>query len=180
MNVMRYQAGLMFGELVETGLGPISFMATPLGVQRIAFAPLSALRGLLTNQDAMPSWEAFDIVKRTVLELNEYFEGERKAFTFAIDWCNLTDFQRRVLQKTSAIPYGKVLTYGAIAQQLDQPQAACAVGRALAANPLPVVVPCHRVIGSDHNLHGYLGGLERKTFLLRLEGHRIKNHRVSI
>ncbi len=105
-------------------------------------------------------------------QLEAYLSGERRAFTLPIDWRGMSDFQRRALQATVEIPYGETRAYGEIAAQLGNPRAARAVGRAEATNPIPLVIPCHRVIGADGGLHGYGGaqGLETKAWLLRLEG----------
>lgn len=101
-----------------------------------------------------------------------YLNGQRRTFDLPIDWQKLGDFQRRALQATLTIPYGETRTYGEIAAHLGNPRAARAVGRAEATNPLPLVVPCHRVVGADGKLHGYGGGdgIPTKTFLLQLEG----------
>lgn len=105
-------------------------------------------------------------------EISEYLEGERQAFDMPIDWSVMTPFQQQALRATFAIPYGQVSTYGDLARQLGKPRAARAVGRAQATNPMPLVIPCHRVIGADGGLHGYGAGdgLETKAWLLRLEG----------
>lgn len=107
-------------------------------------------------------------------QIGEYLHGERRAFDLPIDWSRMTSFQRQVLQLTCAIPYGQVTTYGELAGRLGRPGAARAVGRAQATNPMPLVIPCHRVLGSDGGLHGYGGGdgLETKRWLLELEGRR--------
>jgi methylated-DNA-[protein]-cysteine S-methyltransferase len=104
-------------------------------------------------------------------QLSEYLEGKRQSFDFPIDWDVLKPFQRQVLQATYAIPYGVTATYGEIAARLGKPRAARAVGRAEATNPMPLVIPCHRVLGSDGKLHGYgaAGGLATKAWLLRME-----------
>jgi len=154
----------MFGELAQTPLGPISFMAGTDGIRRVVFAPLTKLKEILPCQDYQTSWDVFHTTKRIILELNDYLEGRREAFTVKMDLQDINDFQQRVLQATCRIPFGSVLTYGDIARQMGQPGAARAVGRALGANPLPIIIPCHRVIGLDHSLHGYLGGLDRKFF----------------
>jgi O-6-methylguanine DNA methyltransferase len=104
-------------------------------------------------------------------QITEYLEGNRVSFDMPIDWSVLTPFQSQILQATFDIPYGEVRTYGELAQGLGKPGAARAVGRAEATNPMPLVIPCHRVIGADGKLHGYGtgNGLETKTWLLRLE-----------
>ena len=111
-------------------------------------------------------------VERVVIQLKEYLEGKRHLFTIVIDWMVLRPFQRAVLQATYQIPYGETRTYKEISVQIHRHHAARAVGRAEATNPMPLVIPCHRVIGSDGKLHGYgLGeGLKTKEWLLKLEG----------
>jgi methylated-DNA-[protein]-cysteine S-methyltransferase len=108
---------------------------------------------------------------QAVREIGEYLAGVRTAFDFPVDWSVLTPFQEQALRATFAIPYGQVRTYGEIAGQIGKPRAARAVGRAEATNPMPLVIPCHRVIGSDGLLHGYGAGqgLSTKAWLLHLE-----------
>jgi methylated-DNA-[protein]-cysteine S-methyltransferase len=103
-------------------------------------------------------------------QLREYLDSKRKRFTIAIDWSMMRSFQREALLATFAIPYGQTSTYGEIAMQIGRPSSARAVGRAEATNPMPLVIPCHRVLGSDGKLRGYGGGLDVKKWLLRLEG----------
>jgi methylated-DNA-[protein]-cysteine S-methyltransferase len=111
-------------------------------------------------------------------ELNEFFFGIRKTFSVMIDWKGIEGFQHQVLAQTSSIPFGEVSTYGEIAKQLGKPGAARAVGQALHNNPMPIIIPCHRVLGANGELRGYAGGLEAKTFLLNLEGHKIIDGRL--
>ena len=110
-------------------------------------------------------------VRQAVEQLREYAAGKRRAFSLPIDWSVLNDFQHRALKITAAIPYGETRTYKEIAVELGNPRAARAVGRAEATNPMPIVLPCHRVVGSDGKLHGYGGGegLPTKEWLLKLE-----------
>ncbi len=112
--------------------------------------------------------------------LVDYFKGQNRAVDFPIDWVQFTPFQRCTLEEVYAIPYGEVATYKAIAIRICKPSAIRAVAHANATNPLPIVIPCHRVIGSDRLLHGYSGpgGLEFKAFLLRLEGLSLDRQRV--
>ncbi len=109
------------------------------------------------------------LLSRAHDQLTEYFAGERRRFELPLRPRG-TDFQRRVWEVLATVPWGTTTTYGALAARLGLPPgAARAVGAANGANPLPVVLPCHRVIGSDGTLTGYAGGLERKALLLRLE-----------
>jgi len=110
-------------------------------------------------------------VQDAIRQVTEYISGQRKAFDLAIDWSVLNDFQQKALELTFAIPYGETRTYQGIAAALGNPRAARAVGRAEATNPMPIVIPCHRVVGADGKLHGYGGGdgLPTKAWLLNLE-----------
>jgi methylated-DNA-[protein]-cysteine S-methyltransferase len=113
-------------------------------------------------------------VKFALKQLLEYLAGRRTTFDLPIDFSIMTDFQRKVLQAALKIPRGQVLTYGEVARKIGRPKSARAVGQALGHNPMPIVIPCHRVLGSDGSLHGYSGGggLKTKAWLLRLEGVR--------
>jgi len=102
-------------------------------------------------------------------QLTEYFTGTRRRFDVEVD-LHGTDFQRRVWEEVRLIPYGHTVTYGEIARRLGDPGTVRAVGRATGANPAPIVIPCHRVVGSDGSLVGYGGGVNIKAALLRLEG----------
>ena len=104
-------------------------------------------------------------------QLREYAAGKRREFSMPIDWSVLNEFQQRALKITFDIPYGQTRTYKEIAMEIGNPRAARAVGRAEATNPMPIVLPCHRVIGSDGKLHGYGGGdgLLTKEWLLKME-----------
>lgn len=103
-------------------------------------------------------------------QLDEYFEGQRR--TFHLPLCpEGTDFQKKVWQVLCRIPYGQLISYRELAARVGSPRAFQAVGQANGHNPLPILIPCHRVIAADGTLGGYSGGLERKRFLLHLEGH---------
>jgi methylated-DNA-[protein]-cysteine S-methyltransferase len=103
-------------------------------------------------------------------ELDEYFAGRRREFDVDLDWSLIGPFGRRVLRVTSEIPYGGVLSYAEVAAEAGSPRGSRAAGNALGSNPMPIVIPCHRVLRSGGHLGGYGGGLERKRWLLDLEG----------
>lgn len=105
-------------------------------------------------------------------QLDEYFHKQRHDFDLPLDWSVMTPFQQTALRAVCAIPYGKTLTYADVAAQIGRPNAVRAMGRANAMNPMPILIPCHRVLGSDGKLHGYggPGGIDTKAWLLRLEG----------
>lgn len=104
-----------------------------------------------------------------VAQLREYFAGSRRDFDLALE-LHGTDFQRAVWEELCRIPYGATISYGELARRIGKPSAIRAVGAANGANPIPVIVPCHRVIGSNGTLTGYGGGLHRKERLLEIEG----------
>ena len=103
-------------------------------------------------------------------ELEEYFRARRHVFELGIDRRLMSDFAWEVLRATSGVGFGELATYGQIAERIHRPKASRAVGRALGSNPIPIVIPCHRVVGAGGSLTGYAGGLPRKQALQRLEG----------
>ena len=109
-----------------------------------------------------------DIIRETGKQLDEYFDGKRTVFDIPLLFVG-TDFQKKVWYKLLEIPYGTTLSYGELATRLDMPKAVRAVANANGANAISILVPCHRVIGSDHSLTGYGGGLDAKKTLLTLE-----------
>lgn len=122
-----------------------------------------------SDQAKAPEWEAADApFRQALLQLEEYFKGRRRSFDLPLAPQG-TSFQRKVLEALQAIPYGETRSYKDIAAAIGQPKAVRAVGAANAKNPIPIVIPCHRVIGSDGSLTGFGGGLEVKRTLLSLE-----------
>jgi methylated-DNA-[protein]-cysteine S-methyltransferase len=158
-------------DLVDTPIGTLLVAATERGLCRIAYDAepereldlLSRAFGLRVLRSPVP----IDPARR---QLDEYFEGKRQRFDLAVDLALQADFNRRVLRELARVPYGEVVTYGELAARAARPRAARAVGTVMNRNPLPIVLPCHRVIGSNGKLVGYGGGLHRKEALLRLEG----------
>ncbi|NLN71083.1 MAG: methylated-DNA--[protein]-cysteine S-methyltransferase [Chloroflexi bacterium] len=169
---------LTFAQIVQSPIGPLSFAAGDHGLRWVAFTELQDLKTIVNQTDDAPSLSGWQTLGTLLDEINAYLSGLRREFTIDIDWDGITGFQKQVLHITHGIPYGQVLTYGAIAKQLGKPGAARAVGTALARNPMPIVIPCHRVIGSDSGLHGFGGGLPVKEFLLTLEGHTIVKQKL--
>lgn len=171
--------GKTFGELTDTLIGPISFIASDDGLERVAYTSLRTLKDATGMYDVKPSMPGLETVGTLLGELNAYLHGLRKVFSVEINWAMIVGFQRLVLKATTEIPYGSLLTYAELAVHLGKKDAARAVGMALSKNPMPLVIPCHRVIGSDGQIRGYSGGIERKITLLGLEGHRVdENNRI--
>ena len=160
--------------LVESPVGRLVVARTAHGLVRIAYEdfrggldPVLESLAARVSPRILEAPARLDDVRR---ELDEYFEGRRREFDLPIDWTLYTDFGRRVLQATARIPFGRTATYGEVAAQAGNPRASRAAGRALGANAIPIVVPCHRVVGTSGRLVGYTGGMHRKEALLRLEG----------
>jgi methylated-DNA-[protein]-cysteine S-methyltransferase len=157
---------------VESPIGELLVAVTPRGLARVAFAEedrdgvlAGIARGI--SPRILESPAATEDVRR---QLDEFFAARRTGFELRVDRRLIHGIARDVLRATSRIPYGTVATYGAVATQIGRPSAARAVGRALGSNPIPVVIPCHRVVGAGGALTGYAGGLDRKVALLELEG----------
>ena len=113
--------------------------------------------------------ESPQLFKDLIERLNAYFSGKKTSFPDKLDLSSATDFQKKVWQITRSIPYGKTRSYKWVAETLGKPKATRAVGQALAKNPLPIIIPCHRVVASGSKLSGYSGGIELKRYLLELE-----------
>ncbi|MGH2662197.1 MAG: methylated-DNA--[protein]-cysteine S-methyltransferase [Actinomycetota bacterium] len=156
---------------VDSPLGPILAAVTPRGLVRVSYQDeVHVLEELseAVSPRVLASPRGTEQVRR---ELEEYFAGRRHRFEVAIDWTLTSEgFFRRVLRATARVPYGSVTAYRDVAARAGSPRAYRAAGNALGSNPIPIVVPCHRVVHSGGGLGGYTGGLERKKFLLGLEG----------
>jgi methylated-DNA-[protein]-cysteine S-methyltransferase len=163
---------LYIGELNGTHLGDLRLAASDLGLVAVEWADSQLdFDSYLTRLKRPIEFNPKKIAPYA-RELREYLNGKRSAFTIPIDWSLFRPFQRDALQAVFRIPYGETSTYHEIAIEIGRPNASRAVGRANATNPMPIVIPCHRVIGRDGKLHGYGGGegLKTKEWLLKLEG----------
>ena len=158
-------------DFVDSPIGMLLVAATQRGLCRISYDadPEHQLDVLARTFGVriLRSPKPVDTARR---ELDEYFAGRRHEFDLPLDLELLADFNRRVLRELARVPYGEVVTYGELAARSARPRAARAVGMVMNRNPLPIVLPCHRVVGSTGKLVGYAGGLHRKEALLRLEG----------
>lgn len=160
--------------VVDTPAGRLVAAQTPRGLVRLAYEDRNG--GLDLILEALAARLSPTIVEAPARlddarrELDEYFAGRRRAFDLDIDWSLVGPFGRRVLRATAAIPFGSTRTYAEIAAAAGSPRGSRAAGNALGANPIPIVVPCHRVLRSGGGLGGYTGGLARKELLLGVEG----------
>jgi len=164
---------ITIGHTGDTPLGDLWVAISEIGLVAVEFpSTLEDFSARLQKRHAARLEFNPEKVLEPLTQLREYACGERKTFTLPIDWSVMGEFQRKALQATCAIPYGETRTYKEIALDIGQPRGARAVGRAEATNPMPVVIPCHRVVGSDRKLRGYGAGagLETKSWLLKLEG----------
>lgn len=161
-------------DTVDSPLGRLVVASTPRGLVRVAYADDSA-DSMLADLGRRISVRILDLPGRLAAvkkQLEEYFGGRRAAFDVPLDLRLCTDFGRGVLSVATAIPYGEVSTYGDVAARAGHGGAARAAGNALGANPIPIIVPCHRVVRTSGVLGGYVGGLERKQWLIGLEARR--------
>jgi methylated-DNA-[protein]-cysteine S-methyltransferase len=157
-------------DVVDSPVGPLLLAATPRGLCRIGFRPdpeqelerLADAYGPRVLRSSEP-------LRGAQRELEAYFEGKRRRFDLPLD-VRGDGFTGRVLHELAAVPYGEVVSYGELARRAGNPKAARAVGMTMNRNVLPIVLPCHRVVGANGSLVGYAGGLETKRFLLELEG----------
>ncbi len=162
----------MTGELkyatFDTGKGWIGVLASARGLLRTTLPQPSAqeARQLLGENDATRSPHLFDDLSQ---RFKTYFSGYRVSFPDRLDLSGATPFQRRVWEMARLIPYGDTRSYLRVARQIGKQKAVRAVGQALGKNPLPIIIPCHRVLTSNGKLGGYTGGVEMKRYLLSLE-----------
>ena len=158
---------------------------TPIGLIKIS-AQADALTSVeLVGEDVFSSDKedaSDELLEKAASQLTAYFNGESKSFDLPLNWGKMGNFRKRALEETAKIPWGEVITYGELARRAGSPNASRAAGGAVASNPFLIVVPCHRVIGSDLSLHGFSAGsgLKLKQKLLEFEGLKVINQKVVL
>ena len=160
-----------YGE-IESPVGPLFDAATDKGVCEIDFASSHDQADMVRRleQRGFHPIENQRAITAIAEQLNEYFNGKRDRFEVPLDFSGVTPFTKAVLAATTEVPFGRLSTYQQIAQSIGQPKATRAVGNALGRNPIPVIVPCPRIVRSASSIGGYTGGLHIKQKLLKLEG----------
>src|SRR5579862_8901812 len=154
-------------DITESPVGELFIASTPRGLCRISYTVDGQDEAIARTFGARVLRMPLDDVRR---ELDEYFEGRRRDFDLPLDLRGVAPFHEAVLHELARVPYGRTDTYGALAQKVGRPKAARAVGTVMNRNPIPIVLPCHRIVGANGSLTGYAGGLHVKRALLELEG----------
>lgn len=153
----------MYADFLNTSVGLLKIQSSEVGITNVIFIEETDTASTLNNHSGN------SLTGDCKQQLNEYFAGKRQSFNFPLDQQG-TDFQKAVWACLSTIPFGETVSYQDIANMLNKPKAVRAVGAANGKNPISIIVPCHRVIGSNRSLTGYAGGLKRKLWLLKHEG----------
>jgi methylated-DNA-[protein]-cysteine S-methyltransferase len=168
---------------VDSPLGPLMVAGTRHGLVRLSYSQFRDDESVLADLASRVSPRVLeaparlDSVRR---ELDEYFEGRRTDFDLPIDWALTRGFTTEVLRATAEVGFGHTTTYAEVASAAGSPRAVRAAGNSLGSNPMPIVVPCHRVLRTGGALGGYTGGVERKEFLLRLEGVLVQSRPLRV
>lgn len=154
-----------------SAIGSITLSCTSAGLAEVTLCGMVA---------TTPSENGASLLKEAARQINEYLAGQRQEFDVPLDWENIRGFKREVLKLTFGIHFGEALTYGEIARRLGKPAASRAVGAALGRNPMPILIPCHRVVASNGALTGYSAaeGTQTKAWLLTLEGRNIVGQKL--
>lgn len=172
-NLFAQQAGKLVDiayVTIDSPIGDLVLAATPKGLLRIGFDNETGVLQHLAEHVSPRILEYPSRFEQSRRELDEYFTGQREGFDMPLDRRLIAGFRREILTATAKIPYGGVSTYQEVARKAGRPKGARAAGQALGGNPIPVVIPCHRVLRTGGGMGGYAGGTDRKEFLLRLEG----------
>lgn len=171
VSFLKKQTPAWYGE-IDSPVGPLFVAATERGVCEIDFASSHDQHEVMRRleQRGFHPIENQNAITSIANQLSEYFNGERDRFEVPLDFSGVSPFTKAVLLATNSVPFGHLSTYREIAKSIGQPTATRAVGNALGRNPIPVIVPCHRIVRSDSSLGGYTGGLHIKHELLKIEG----------
>jgi len=164
----------------KTPAGSLALAATDKGLARLFFCTRKDYDAFLVANN-ISEGTPNAIVKEAAKQVDDYFKGKRSSFDLPLDLTGQTPFRTKVLRECAKIPFGHILTYGELAGKAGSPKASRAAGGAMAHNPIALIVPCHRVVGSDKGLHGFSspGGLKTKAILLTNEGVAIEKERVK-
>jgi len=172
-----FEPSRVFCAWLDAPFGPVFLARTAKGICRLSFRRSEdELLGELEGRSLLPEM-AQGKLERERRELGEYFQGKRRRFEVPIDLRWGTEFQRSVLQAASRIPFGERRSYAEVAKRLGRPKAQRAVGSALGKNPVPIVIPCHRVVASGGGIGGYTGGIDIKRTLMEIEGIELEERR---
>ncbi|HJM89342.1 MAG TPA: methylated-DNA--[protein]-cysteine S-methyltransferase [Dehalococcoidia bacterium] len=175
---------MSYYDIIESPLGPVFIGASDAGIHRLDFIDAKLDRDRVSRIAALEAESGESAVQdagalaAASAQLCEYFDGKRTAFDLTLA-ARGTDFQRRVWRALLDVPYGETASYGEIAEAVGKPTASRAVGAANGCNPISVIVPCHRIVGSKGALTGYGGGIERKKWLLNLEAQALRPAHVA-
>ena len=161
------------GYLEESPFGKIYLAVSPHGICRVSSESQSITQFAEEVEEIYPSMEIIfnnDLISELITKLDDYFSGGRHNIDFPLDLNSMTPFGKRVLIACSKVGYGETLSYGELALRAGSPRASRAVGTVMSKNPLPIVIPCHRVISASGKIGGYTGGLHKKRLLMSIEG----------
>ena len=172
--MIPYRTQAWFGSLDDTPIGPVALAASKKGLVRISLFGMDGIRRapeFAPQTFASGAGDAPTCVAEGLRQLDEYFHGQRRVFDLPLDLEGYTLLTLQILEVCKAIPFGQTRTYGSVAQEIGHPHAARFVGNCNARNPLPLVIPCHRMLGTDGSLHGFgaPGGIATKAWLLKWE-----------
>ena len=168
--------GLAYSKIDLSPIGAIEVLATSAGLCQVNLLGHAPVQSTLNTIKPAES----DLTRLALQQIMEYLAGQRRVFDLPMDWSTCKPFQKRVLVRALDIPFGQVMTYGQLARELSSAAASRAVGGAMAHNPIPIVIPCHRVVASDGRLTGYSAaeGVRTKQWLLELEGHKVVSEKL--
>ncbi|KAF0106336.1 MAG: methylated-DNA-protein-cysteine S-methyltransferase [Chloroflexi bacterium] len=171
---------LVIERVINSLVGGVEVIAGDAGLLQVNLFGKNSISAAIDSDADNNHPQALQIARQALQEIKEYLDKKRTIFHVLVDWSQITSFQKKVLEAACAIPFGEVRTYGQLAQQLGIPSASRAVGGALARNPMPIIIPCHRVVASNGNLTGFSAadGIQTKQWLLELEGRKIVSQKL--